>query len=54
MTSKLNDPKTAPKTYWSILNQFLYNKKIKLISLMIYFVNMYTNKQWKYTATIGI
>ena len=28
MTSKLNNPKTAPKTYWSILKQFLYNKKI--------------------------
>ena len=31
MTSKLNDPKAAPKTYWSILNRFLYNKKIPSI-----------------------
>ena len=31
MTSKLNDPKTSPKAYWPILNQFLYNKKIPLI-----------------------
>ena len=28
MTNKLNDPKAAPKTYWPILNRFLYNKKI--------------------------
>ena len=26
MTNNLNDPKAAPKTYWSILNRFLYNK----------------------------
>ena len=26
MTSKLIDPKTAPKTYWSILSRFSYNK----------------------------
>ena len=31
MTNKLNDPKAAPKTYWSILNRFLYNKKIPAI-----------------------
>ena len=28
MTSKLEDSNTASKTYWSILNRFLYNKKI--------------------------
>ena len=31
MTNKLNDPKTAPKTYWSILSRFLHNKKIPAI-----------------------
>ena len=31
MTSKPNDPKAAPKTYSSILNRFLYNKKIPSI-----------------------
>ena len=31
MTSKRNDTKAAPKTHWSILNRFLYNKKIPLI-----------------------
>ena len=31
MTSKLNDSKTAPKTYLSILNRYLYNKKIPSI-----------------------
>ena len=31
MTNKLNDPKAAPKTHWSILNRFLYNKKVPAI-----------------------
>ena len=31
MTSKLKYSNTAPKTYWSILNRFLYNKKIPAI-----------------------
>ena len=31
MTSKLEDSNTAPKTFWSILNRFLYNKKIPAI-----------------------
>ena len=31
MTSKLEDSNTAPKRYWSILNRFLYNKKIPAI-----------------------
>ena len=31
MTSKLEDSNAAPKTYWSILNPFLYNKKIPAI-----------------------
>ena len=31
MTSKLEDSNTASKTYWSILNRFLYNKKIPAI-----------------------
>ena len=37
MASKLNDPKAAPKIYWSILNRFLYNKKIP--SILLLFVN---------------
>ena len=28
---KLNDPITAPKTYWKIINRFLNNKKIPAI-----------------------
>ena len=31
MSPKLGDPTTAPKTYWSILNRFLSNKKISII-----------------------
>ena len=35
MTSKLEDSNTAPKTYWSILNRFLYNKKTPAISPLL-------------------
>ena len=35
MTSKLENSNTAPKTYWSILNRFLYNKKIPAISPLL-------------------
>ena len=31
ITKKLNDPSTAPKSYWTILNWFLKNKKIPRI-----------------------
>ena len=35
MTSKLVDSHTAPKTYWTLLNRFLYNKKIPSIPLLL-------------------
>ena len=31
MSKKLEDPKSAPKTYWTILNRLIYNKKIPTI-----------------------
>ena len=31
MTAKLDNPKTVPKTYWSILNKFLSNKKTSVM-----------------------
>ena len=31
MTSKLADSHTAPKTYWTLLNYLLHNKKISVI-----------------------
>ena len=31
LSAELEDPSTAPKTYWSILNRFLSNKKIPII-----------------------
>ena len=31
MTTKLQDPKTAAKTYWAILSRLLYKKKIRAI-----------------------
>ena len=35
MTSKLKDSNTAPKTYYSILNHFLYNKNIPSIRSLL-------------------
>ena len=31
MSSKLDNPKSLPKTYWSIINKCLSNKKIPFI-----------------------
>ena len=31
MSKKLNDPSTESKSYWSILNWFLNNKRIHVI-----------------------
>ena len=31
MSAKLDNLKTVPKTYWSIINKFLSNKKIPII-----------------------
>ena len=31
MSAKLVNPKTLPKTYWSIINKFLSNKKVPFI-----------------------
>ena len=31
MTAKLDNPKTVPKTYWSILNKFLSNEKTSVM-----------------------
>ena len=31
MTDKLQNPSTAPKTYWAILSHLLYNKKLPAI-----------------------
>ena len=35
MTSKLPDSHTAPKTYWTLLNCLLYNKKIPAIPTLL-------------------
>ena len=35
MTSKLADSHAAPKTYWTLLNRLLYNKKIPAIPLLL-------------------
>ena len=35
MCEKLNDPITAPKTYWKIINPFLSNKKIPAIPALL-------------------
>ena len=31
MSAKIYNPKTVPKTYWSIINKFLSNKKMPII-----------------------
>ena len=35
MDKKLADSKTSPKTYWTILNHLLYNKKLPTIPLIL-------------------
>ena len=39
MTSKLEDSNTVSKKYWSILNPFLYNKKILVIPPLLVYGN---------------
>ena len=36
MCEKLNDPLTAPKTYWKILNRLLNNKKVPAIPPLLF------------------
>ena len=36
LSLKLDNPDTAPKTYWSIINKFLNNKKIPIIPPVFY------------------
>ena len=43
MSSKLNDPLTAPKTYWSILSRFLNNKEIPTIPPLLVNGDIITN-----------
>ena len=37
LSSKLDNPDTAPKTYWSIINRFLSNKKTTIISPVLFY-----------------
>ena len=43
IASKLNDPNSAPKTYWSILKSFVYGKKILLIPPILVKDQLVTN-----------
>ena len=36
LSSKLDNPDIAPKTYWSIMNRFLNNKKIPIIPSVLF------------------
>ena len=36
LSSKFDSPDTAPKTYWSIINRFLNNKKIPIILPVVF------------------
>ena len=40
MTTKLQDPKTAAKTYWAILSRLLYKKKFQQYHLYLLMVNL--------------
>ena len=39
LSSKLDNPDTAPKTYWSMINRFLNNKKLPVIAPVLLKVN---------------
>ena len=43
IASKLNDPNSAPKTYWSILKSFVNGKKISLIPTILVKHQLVTN-----------
>ena len=43
MTNNLNHPLAAPKTYWSILNRFLNNRKISAIPPPLLSYDIITN-----------
>ena len=43
MSNKLNDPLATPKTYWSILNRFLNNRKIHAIPFLLVNGDIITN-----------
>ena len=43
MIIKLDDPLTAPKTYWSILNGFLNNRKIPALPTLLVNGDIRTN-----------
>ena len=43
IASKLNDPNSAPKTYWSILKPFVNGKKISLIPPILVKDQLMTN-----------
>ena len=43
LSAKLEDPSTAPKTHWSILNRFLSNMKIPIIPPILVDDNVVSN-----------
>ena len=43
MSNKLNDPLGTPKTYWSILNRLLNNRKIHAIPFLLVNGDIITN-----------
>ena len=50
VTKNILDPRTRPKTYWSILKTFLNNKKIPIIPPIFHDINLLLilNKKLKY------
>ena len=43
ISAKLEDPNAAPKTYWSISNRFLCNKKIPSIPPILVNIKVVSN-----------
>ena len=47
LSSKLDNPATAPKTYWSIINRLLNNKKIPIIPPVLFEGKLISNFEKK-------
>ena len=43
MSKKLNNPETAPETYWEIFNRFLSNRKIPSVPFLLVNGEMISN-----------
>ena len=54
LSSKLDNPDTTPKTYWSIINRFLNNKKIPIIPPVLFEGKLISDFEKKLNFLINI